>query len=116
MAEDPRLHAGVEVVAGEPRVRYLHTRAGAAPDVLAAWREVLGSAARVLSRDEAVAGGWFGPVAPAHLARIGDVVVACRDRYAVLNGDRETVGRLVGFHGSDTEVEVAVPLIVYKGH
>ena len=37
-------------------------RPGAAGDVLAAWREVLGHRAWVASREEAVADGWFGPV------------------------------------------------------
>ena len=37
MAADPRLTAGVRVVAGEPRFRYLHTEPGATEDVRAAW-------------------------------------------------------------------------------
>jgi hypothetical protein len=116
MDADPRLAAGVTVVAGEPRVRYLHTAAGAAGDVIAAWRAVLGEAAWVTGRDEAVAAGWFGPVPEDHLARIGDVVVACRDRYAVLATRHEAAGvaRLIGYHGSFTEMEIAIPLIVIR--
>jgi hypothetical protein len=114
---DPRLSAGLAAVAGEPRVRYLYTRPGATADVLAAWRSVLGAAADVLTRDEAVATGWFGPVAGRNLARIGDVVVVCRDRYAVLATGYEpaTVGKLVAFHGALTSVETAVPLIIHSG-
>ncbi len=109
---DPRLAEGVAVMAGEPRVRYLHTMPGATGDVMAAWRETLGPAARVLSRGEAVGTGWFGPVPEEHLARIGDVVVVCRDRYAVIgSAEGGTVGRLVAFHGGDTDVETAIPLI-----
>ena len=52
--------AGVDAVAGEPRVRYLYTRPGAADDVLAAWRAILGPAAYVMTRDEAIATGWCG--------------------------------------------------------
>ncbi|GAA5196864.1 alkaline phosphatase family protein [Rugosimonospora acidiphila] len=117
LVDHSRLRDGVTVLAGEPRVRYVHTRPGAESDVLAAWRGVLGPAARVLARDEAVTGGWFGPVSEAHLARIGDVVVICQDRYAVLDGrrDRKSVGRLVAYHGSDSDVERAVPLIVAVG-
>src|SRR5205085_8022543 len=89
ISRDPRLAEGVAVVAGEPRVRYLHTAPGAAPDVLAAWREILAGAADVLTRDEAVAQGWYGPVAPAHLPRIGDLVVVCRDRHVVLHTAHE---------------------------
>lgn len=64
---DPRLGEGVRVVAGEPRVRYLHTEPGAAADVRAAWSEALDGQARVYSREQAVATGMFGPVSPAHL-------------------------------------------------
>ncbi len=113
---DRRLRSGVRVVAGEPRVRYLHTRRGARDDVLAAWRAVLGdAAAEVVSRDEAVAAGWFGPVPEQHLARIGDVVVVCRESYVVLASkhEPETVSKLVAYHGSTTAAETAIPLIIY---
>ncbi|OLE22003.1 MAG: alkaline phosphatase family protein [Actinobacteria bacterium 13_1_20CM_3_71_11] len=114
---DPRLAAGLTVVAGEPRVRYLHTRPGAAPDVIDAWRAVLGDAAWVASRDEAVETGWYGPVPEEHRARIGDVVVVCRDRYAILASGREPdlIAKLVAFHGSTTPEEMAIPLVVVRG-
>jgi hypothetical protein len=114
---DPRLRAGVRVVAGEPRTRYLHTEPGAAPDVIAAWRAVLGDAAWVASREEAVAAGWFGPVPEAHLARVGDVVVACHDRYAVFATRTEPplVASLIAFHGSYTAGEMLVPLLIVRG-
>jgi hypothetical protein len=114
---DARLLAGVAVVAGEPRVRYLHTRPGAAPDVIDTWRTVLGDAAWVVSRAEAVAAGWFGAVPEEHLARIGDVVVVCRDRYALLATKREkdTIAKLIAFHGATTPDEMAIPLILVRG-
>ncbi len=117
VGSDARLSSGVRLVAGEPRVRYVHTRPGAVADVLAAWREVLGPAATVLTRDEAVATGWYGSVLPEHLLRIGDVVAVCHDRYAILASGREpeTIARLVGFHGSVTPEEMTVPLIVVRG-
>ncbi|WP_428964443.1 alkaline phosphatase family protein [Micromonospora fluostatini] len=114
---DPRLRAGVRLVAGEPRVRYLHVEPGAQADVVAAWSAVLDGAARVTTRDEAVAAGWFGPVDPAHLARIGDVVVVCRDTYVVVATASEPpmAARLVGYHGADTAAEMTVPLLVVRG-
>ena len=110
---DPRLAAGLRVVAGEPRVRYLHTVPGAADDVLATWRALLGERADVRSREEAVAAGMFGPVRPQHLARIGDVVVTCTQDLAVLATAHEPpeVAKLVGFHGAATPAETAIPLI-----
>jgi hypothetical protein len=112
---DPRLGAGVRVVAGEPRVRYLHTEPGAADDVRAAWAETLEGRARVYGRDQAVAAGMFGPVAPGHLARIGDVVVVCTGDTAVLATAHEPpeTARLIGFHGGATPAEMAIPLIVF---
>lgn len=113
---EPQLAAGVRVVAGEPRVRYLHTEPGAAPDVLAAWREQLAGRAEVRSRDDAVAENLFGPVHPQHLARIGDVVVVCTAATAVLATGREPpeVASLVGFHGAATPAETAIPLILFR--
>ena len=114
---DRRLLAGVRVIAGEPRVRYVHTRPGAQQDVLDAWRSVLGAAAHVVARDEAVAAGWFGPVPQAHSARIGDVVAVCQDRYVLLATKHEDkrVGKLVAYHGAMTSEETAIPLIVHSG-
>ncbi len=111
---DPRLSDGVRVVAGEARVRYLHTQDGAAADVQAAWTEASAGWAQVYSREQAVATGMFGPVSPAHLARIGDVVVVCSGEAAVLATKHEPpeMARLVGFHGAGTDVEMAIPLIV----
>ncbi len=114
---DPRLSAGVRLVAGEPRVRYLYTSPGAERDVVAAWQEVLGERAWVGTRAEAIDSGRYGPVPADHAQRIGDVVVVCHDRYAVLATRREkpSIAKLVAFHGSDTPVETAVPLIVVRG-
>ncbi len=110
------LRDGVVVVAGEPRVRYLHVAPGAEVDVMATWRGVLGDAARVMTRDEVVDEGWFGAVSPAHIGRIGDVVVVCRSHHAVLASHVEPgEGRSVAFHGSWTPVEMEIPLIVVPG-
>lgn len=113
---DPDLARGLRVVAGEPRVRYLHTRPGAAEDVIDTWRAVLGPRAQVLGRDEAIATGLFGPVAAAHRARIGDVVVICHDDTVVLASgyEPESVAMLVAFHGARTPAETAIPLMAFR--
>jgi hypothetical protein len=114
---DSRLSAGVRVVAGDPRVRYLHTEPGAASDVIAAWSELLAGRAEVRSRDDAVAAGLFGSVLPDHLPRIGDVVVSCLGDTAVLASAHEPpeVAQLIGLHGADDPVEMAIPLITFRG-
>ncbi|WP_323178450.1 alkaline phosphatase family protein [Micromonospora lupini] len=114
---DPRLRDGVRVVAGEARVRYLHVEPGAVDDVVAVWSGVLGDAARVRTRAETVATGWFGPVSEEHLERIGDVVVTCNDTYAVMASrtERPMASKLVAYHGADTAAELTVPLLVVRG-
>ncbi len=118
MDTDARLSAGIRVVAGEPRVRYLHTEPGAAADVQATWSELLDGRAEVYRREQAVATGMFGPVDPRHLARIGDVVVICTGDAAVLATQREPpeAARLIGFHGGATAAEMAIPFIVFGSH
>jgi hypothetical protein len=115
LGTDDRLSAGLRVVAGEPRFRYLHTIPGATADVLVTWRAVLGDRAAVLTRDEAVASGMFGAVRAAHLARIGDVVVIAQGDTAVLASGFEPleVATLVGFHGGRTPEETAIPLLSF---
>ena len=65
------------------------------------------------TRDDAVAAGWFGAVAPGNLARIGDVVVAMRGRFAVVDSRRARPELLAlrGLHGSLSDDEVAVPVV-----
>src|SRR6185437_3454083 len=58
------LSHGVRLMAGEGRARYLYTQHGAEQDVLNAWRASLGDRMWILSRDEAIAAGWFGPEVP----------------------------------------------------
>lgn len=114
VARVPELAAGVRHVAGEPRSLQLHVEPGALDDVLATWRAVLGARAHVVSRDEAGAAGWFGPLADDVAPRIGDVVVAMRGTFAVVDSriHRQELRSLLGVHGSLTDDEVAVPLLV----
>jgi hypothetical protein len=108
------LQAGVALLGGEGRARHVYAVPGAAADVLAAWRSVLGDSAWVVSRDEAVDAGWFGPVDSRCAARIGDVVAAARARSAVVATQAEPrESALVGMHGSLTPAEQRVPLLSY---
>ena len=66
----------------------LYCEPDSAAAVLATWSGRLGEQAYVLSRADAVAAGWFGPVAPHVLDRIGEVVVACRPGLAVVDSRR----------------------------
>ncbi|MDO7869463.1 alkaline phosphatase family protein [Nocardioides jiangxiensis] len=109
----PELRRGVTLVGGEARFRHLYVREGALDDVLAAWRGHLGDRATVLSRDEAVARGWFGPVEDRVAARLGDVMVACHDDVAVFStADFPREQTMVGLHGSLTRDEMEIPILI----
>jgi hypothetical protein len=106
------LRAGVALLGGEARARHVYAVAGAAGDVLAAWREVLGHRAWVASREEAVADGWFGPVDSWLEPRIGDVVAAPAGPWAIVATQAERrESRLVGMHGSLMPADQLVPLL-----
>ena len=91
----------MSLLGGEARARHVYTRPEAAADVLAAWREVLGNRAWVLSREEAIKENWFGPVEPDNIARIGDVVAAPVGNWAIVATETEPrESALVGMHGS----------------
>jgi hypothetical protein len=108
----PGLRDGVALLGGDARSRHVYAEPGAAADVLAAWREVLGHRAWVVSRDEAIAEGWFGPVVPRVVPRIGDVVAASTATSAIVATRAEPLeSALIGMHGSLTLAEQAVPLL-----
>jgi hypothetical protein len=116
---EPDLRHGVRVLGGEGRVRYLYADAGAVDDVVDNWRGVLGTRADVLRRQEAIDRGWFGPrVADGVRARIGDVVVAAQGSTVVVRSKAEArLSRFVGHHGSLSDAEQLVPLLVAaNGH
>jgi hypothetical protein len=111
--EGSPLRDGVIALAGEPRMRHVHARPGAIDDVLATWRSSLGDHAWVITGDEAIRLGLFGPiVTPLARARIGDVLAIARDGMGVVQRRREsTLSSLAGHHGALTDHELLVPLL-----
>lgn len=116
LARCPELDAGVRLVSGEARAAYVHAVPGAEADVLATWSETFSNVSWVVSREQAIEDGWFGPsVRPELLPRIGDVIVAAREPVAVVDSRRMPVEllRMIGMHGSLTAREQLVPLLRY---
>jgi hypothetical protein len=111
--DSPVLQAGVVALAGEPRMRHVHVHAGAVDDVLATWRATLGDGWHVMTGDEAVAMGMFGPVVTdAARRRIGDVLaLALGDGGVVERRRLPRLSAMPGHHGSLTDAEVLVPLL-----
>lgn len=110
LSESPELFDGVRVLAGEPRVRHVHTDPGAAEEVASIWKRALGGRSRIALREEAITEGWFGTVEPDLAPRIGDVVaVAVHGSMAHHRVDPHH-GRQLGQHGGLSPGEVRVPL------
>lgn len=115
LEEDEGWHDGVRHIGGEPRMLhvYLEADAGLAP-ILDRWRRDLDGYADVVSRDDAIATGLFGPVVTAAAAsRIGDLLVISRSNHAIYDGaaaDQRSRG-MIGQHGALTPEEWRVPLI-----
>ncbi|NRQ31084.1 alkaline phosphatase family protein [Nonomuraea sp. NN258] len=109
----PELCEGVAMLGGEARARHVYAAPGAAEHVLDAWRETLRGKAWVVSRQEAVDFGWFGPrVQHRWLARIGDVIAVPSDDLAITAPKRHKIEALfTGYHGSMTPAEQYVPLL-----
>jgi hypothetical protein len=117
LADEPRLAAEVRLLAGEGRARHVHVRPGAQNDVLATWRATLGDRMWVVSREEAIAAGWFGTrVVDEVRERIGDLVAAAAGPVGVFERAVDPFQpTLVGHHGSMTPGEQLIPLLVFRG-
>lgn len=114
-ATHPDLSLGVDLIGGEPRFCHLYTRE---PEAVAGrWRDILGERAQVLTRAEAVAADFFGPVAEHTEELIGDVVVAAQGLVSIHDSGQQSAEslQLVGMHGSTTAAEQHVPLVVVHG-
>ena len=85
--------------------------------MLAVWRDTLAERAWVVSRDEAIAAGWFGDrVSDEVRPRIGDVVAAARGSAVLVRRKVEPLeSSLIGHHGSLTPAEQRVPLLLAYG-
>lgn len=111
--DEPHLRDGLLLLAGEARFRHLYCRPGATEDVCAAWRERMGEHASVVTREEAIAAGWFGRVEDRVSPRLGDVMVASLDDTSVMStSDFPMEHKMVGLHGSLTEDEMRIPLLL----
>lgn len=113
VAEDePGLLTDVTLLAGEGRLRQVYAEPRDVDAVARRWRRRLGQRAWVTRREEAVEAGWFGAVDRRMADRIGDVLVVLRSDWAVMTRTLPREFTLVGMHGSLTDAEMRVPLLV----
>jgi hypothetical protein len=115
--DEPTLRDGVDLLAGEPRVRYVHVRSGALDDVRATWTDVLGEGFWIGTREQIVDSGALGTDVPTQIAeRIGDLVVVATSNGGVVRRRAEPVlSGLIGQHGSWTDAERLVALGKHRG-
>jgi hypothetical protein len=71
----------------------------------------------VLSGEEAIEAGWFGPHVPDGVRpRIGDVVAAAFAPIGIMQREVDPAqAQLIGHHGSMTAAEELVPMIELRG-
>ncbi len=112
----PEVMSYVDHQSGEGRFRWLHAVAGGAGELAQAARAHHSDVAWVVSRDEMISQGWFGPkVTPVAQSRLGDVALVAREPVSFDDPADSGPYKLVGRHGSMTPDEVLVPLLVAVG-
>lgn len=110
----PGLRDGIVLIGGEARLRHLYCEPERAGEVARRWRSAIDEAdAVVFTFAEAQAAGWFGSADDRIRPRIGDVLVASLHDFAVMSSkDHPRELHLVGLHGSITERERSIPMLV----
>lgn len=112
VAEHANLASGVDLVAGEPRAVQLYT--SEPHDVARRWREHFADRVWLYTTDELIEQGMFGPVTEHTRELLGDVFVFSAGRQAIVDSrvqSAHAIG-LIGVHGSLTNQEMRVPLVV----
>jgi hypothetical protein len=100
---------------GEGRFRWLHAVPGAAAELAGAAAEAHGHQAWVVTRQQLLDEGWFGPVmSPPVRARLGDVALVAREDVSFDDPAEGGSFALVCRHGSMTPAEVYVPLVAVR--
>lgn len=112
---DEALQDGVRLIGGEVRARHVYTEPGALDDVCAAWRDRVGDRGLVLTGEQAIEEGWFGPVATGVRHRVGDVLAVMRDSGIARSVVEPGESALRGQHGSLTAAEQFIPLLAVGG-
>lgn len=119
-SQQPELLEGVAHTAGEPRFVQLHfghdVPQSTRDKTTQQWKSEYGEQAWILTREEAIAYGWFGSVDDRVYDRIGDLNVAAHAPIALYDSRRAQprAFEMVGHHGSPTPEERQVPLLFLK--
>jgi hypothetical protein len=102
----------VTMQSGEGRFRWLHCKASDVDGLAAAAAAEVGDIAWVVTKEQTLDEGWFGPtVAPPVQRRLGDVALCAREPVSFYEEADSGPYELVCRHGSMTSAEVNVPLL-----
>jgi hypothetical protein len=106
----------VRMQSGEGRFRWFHAKPGARADLLDACRHEHGEHAWVVTREQTIDEGWFGPAVSAPVAgRLGDVALVAREPVSFFDPADSGPFELICRHGSLTRAEMLVPLLAATG-
>ncbi|MGZ4678331.1 MAG: alkaline phosphatase family protein [Acidimicrobiia bacterium] len=107
----------VRECSGEGRFRWLVAPRGGVPELAAAARSEFGDRAWVMTREELLDGGWFGPdpMPAPNVRRLGDVALLPFAPVGFVDPAMPRERQLVGAHGSLTAAEMLVPLVAGPG-
>ncbi|MEY4067808.1 MAG: hypothetical protein RLZZ332_144 [Actinomycetota bacterium] len=101
---------------GEGRFRWLHVNSSRVDEVVAAARSQHGDVAWVMTRDEMIDAGYFGPrVTDVVRRRMGDVAVMAKADVSFDDPADKTYFELQCRHGSMTSAEIDVPFLGVAG-
>ncbi len=108
---DPGIAEHLSMQSGEGRFRWLHARPGRARALLEA-AEAHTDTGWVVSRDQMIDEGWFGPrVHDFARNRLGDVALVAREPVAYVDPLDSGPYTLISRHGSVTADEMLVPFV-----
>lgn len=113
VGKENKLLDDVDLLAGEPRVRYLYLKEEKLEAVRTRWQDSLGEKVKIFSREEAIQLGLFGPsVSAKSKERIGDLVIVAQGDFIIVERERETQQlAMVGHHGGTSKPEIEIPLL-----
>lgn len=107
----PGIRDHLSMQSGEGRFRWLHARPGRARALLEA-AEAHTDTGWVVSRDQVIDEGWFGPRIDQQVRnRLGDVALVAREPVAYVDPADTGPYEMIGRHGSLTEAEMLVPFV-----
>ena len=114
LGQDNQLLDNVTLIGGEPRARHIYIKPGAVAETITQWQEFFAQKVKILSRQDAISSGLFGPVVTEDSSdRMGDLIaIANKDLILVDPARIKEETSMVGHHGGVTDTEVAIPLLL----